>query len=63
MVAKITNCCFTISLDDYNKIKEQKRVSVIGHITSDKETYQIVTKSEQVNTLTAQGWNAILKKD
>jgi len=54
---------FTISLDDYNKIKEQQRVSVIGHITSEKENYQIVTKSEQVNTLTAQGWNAILKKD
>lgn len=54
---------FTISLDDYNKIKDQKRVAVIGHITSDKEVYQIVTKAEQVNTLTAQGWNAILKKD
>jgi len=53
---------FTISLDDYEKIKEQQRVAVIGHITSDKETYQIVTKGEQVNTLTAQGWNAILKK-
>ncbi len=54
---------FTISLEDYEKIKEQQRVAVIGHITSDKEAYQIVTKGEQVNTLTAQGWNAILKKD
>ena len=33
---------FTISLDDYEKIKEQQRVAVIGHITSDKETYQEV---------------------
>ncbi|MDF1673568.1 MAG: thiamine-phosphate kinase [Vicingaceae bacterium] len=54
---------FTISLEDYEKIKEQQRVSVIGHITSDKEAYQIVTKGEQINTLTAQGWNAILKND
>lgn len=54
---------FTISLDDYEKIKEQQRVSVIGHITSDKESYEIVTKGEQINALTAQGWNAILKKD
>lgn len=54
---------FTISLEDYEKIKDQQRVSVIGHITSDKEAYQIVTKGEQINTLTAQGWNAILKKD
>jgi thiamine-monophosphate kinase len=54
---------FTISLDDYNKIKDQKRVSVIGHITSDKGSYQFVSKSEQVHELTAQGWNSILKKD
>jgi len=54
---------FTISLDDYNKIKDQKRVSVIGHITSDKGSYQFVSKSEQVHELTAQGWDAVLKKD
>ena len=45
------------------KIKDQKRVAVIGHITSDKESYQFVSKSEQVQELTAAGWNAILKKD
>ena len=53
---------FTISLDDYEKIKDQKRVAVIGHITSDKGSYQIVDKAEQVKELTASGWNAILKK-
>ncbi len=53
---------FTISLDDFDKIKDQKRVSVIGHITSDKESYQLVSKDEQVHQLSAQGWNAILKK-
>ena len=51
---------FTISLDDYDKIKDQKRVSVIGHVTSDKESYQFVSKNEKVHKLTAQGWNAIL---
>ncbi len=54
---------FTVSLDDYNKIKDQKRVAVIGHITSEKEVYQIVTRGEQVNTLSAQGWDAILKNE
>jgi thiamine-monophosphate kinase len=54
---------FTISLDDYEKIKDQQRVSVIGHITSDKGSYQFVSKNEEVHKLTAQGWNAILKKD
>ena len=53
---------FTISLDDYDKIKDQKRVSVIGHITGDKESYQFVDKTEKMHQLTAQGWNAILKK-
>jgi thiamine-monophosphate kinase len=53
---------FTISLEDYEKIKDQKRVAVIGHITSDKGSYQLVSKSEQVHELTASGWNAILKK-
>jgi len=53
---------FTISLDDYEKIKDQKRVAVIGHITASKGAYQIVDKSEQVKELTASGWNAILKK-
>ena len=53
---------FTISLDDYEKIKDQKRVAVIGHITADKGAYQIIDKSNQVKELTASGWNAILKK-
>lgn len=52
---------FTVSLDDYNKIKDQQRVAVIGHITSEKEVYQIVNKAEQVQTLTAQGWNPLSK--
>jgi thiamine-monophosphate kinase len=54
---------FTISLDDYNKIKDQQRVSVIGHITSDKESYQFISKNEEVHQLSAQGWNAILKNN
>ncbi|MCB0401254.1 MAG: thiamine-phosphate kinase [Flavobacteriales bacterium] len=53
---------FTVSLDDYDKIKDQRRVSVIGHITSDKGIYQLVDKSEQVHAISAQGWDAILKK-
>ena len=54
---------FTISLEDYEKIKDQKRVSVIGHITADKGSYQLVDRAEKMHQLTAQGWNAILNKD
>ena len=53
---------FTISLEDYEKIKDQKRVSVIGHITADKGSYQLVDRAEKMHQLSAQGWNAILNK-
>lgn len=53
---------FTISLEDYEKIKEQKRVAIIGHITSDKGKHEFVSNGDTVHELTAQGWNAILKK-
>ncbi|MCB0408657.1 MAG: thiamine-phosphate kinase [Flavobacteriales bacterium] len=53
---------FTISLDDYDKIKDQKRVAVIGHITSTEGSYQIVDKNESVHTLAAQGWDSISKQ-
>jgi len=53
---------FTISLDDYNKIKDNKRVSVIGHITSSEGDYQIIDKNETVHKLVAQGWDSISKQ-
>lgn len=51
----------TISLDDYEKIKDQKRLSVIGHITSDEGKYEIVSNNDTVQELVAQGWNAMSK--
>ena len=54
---------FTISLDDYDKIKDQKRVTVIGHVTADKGSYQFVSKTDKIQQLSAQGWNAILNKN
>lgn len=53
---------FTISLDNYEKIKTQKRVSIIGHITANKGQHQLVSNDEMVHELTAQGWNAMLGK-
>lgn len=54
---------FTISLEDYEKIKDQKRVAIIGHITADKGKHEFVTGDNTVHQLTAQGWNAILNKE
>lgn len=53
---------FTISLDDYDKIKDQKRVTVIGHISSSEGSYQIVDKNDQVHTLAPQGWDSFTKE-
>lgn len=54
---------FTIPLEDYNKIKDQKRVTIIGHITADKGKHEFVSNGDTVHELTAQGWNAMLNKE
>lgn len=53
---------FTIDMTDYEKIKHSMEVSVIGHITNPEKGCLMVAKSGSVHELTAQGWNALLKK-
>lgn len=53
---------FTIDLGDYEKIKNQADITIIGHITPASKGRNFVTKSGTVHELTAQGWNALLKK-
>ncbi len=53
---------FTISLDDFDKIKANPNFTVIGHITDKNEGMSLVTRANQKVELTAQGWNALLKK-
>lgn len=49
---------FTIKQADYEKIKLMMDISVIGHITEPSAGCNLVTKSGNVHTITAQGWNA-----
>ena len=49
---------FTIKQSDYEKIKLQMDISVIGHITEPSAGCNLVTKSGVVHPLKAQGWNA-----
>ncbi|MET4081090.1 thiamine-monophosphate kinase [Pedobacter sp. UYP30] len=49
---------FTISQDDYKKLKNDVDVTVIGHVTDKNSGCKMVSKSDQVHELTAQGWNA-----
>ncbi|WP_028298672.1 thiamine-phosphate kinase [Olivibacter sitiensis] len=52
---------FTIKQTDYEKVKGNLDISVIGHITGESEGYQLISKSGNVHDITAQGWNAFSK--
>lgn len=49
---------FTVDPDDYDKIKNNPSISVIGHLTKPVEGFKILTKSGQMLDLTAQGWDS-----
>lgn len=49
---------FTISQKDYDKIKNNPDVSVIGHITEKDKGTKLVTRGNNEYDLLAQGWNA-----
>ena len=53
---------FTVPLDDFDKIKGNPNLTVIGHITEKDQGMALITRAEQQVELTAQGWNALLKK-
>ncbi len=49
---------FTIKQKDYDKIKGNPNLTVIGHITEEKGAYLITNANEKLK-LKAQGWNAL----
>ncbi|NLP57161.1 thiamine-phosphate kinase [Lutibacter sp. B1] len=53
---------FTISQEDFPKIKGNPHLTVIGHIIDESEGANLITRANQKIQLTAQGWNALLKK-
>ena len=52
---------FTIPQSDYDKIKGQLDISVIGYMTEAAEGAQMISKSGNLHEITAQGWNAFKK--
>jgi len=50
---------FTVSIDDYNKIKGNPHLTVIGHITEKNQGINLVNRANQEIELKAQGWNAM----
>lgn len=49
---------FTIKPEDYEKIKSQMDISVIGHATAQANVCQLITPSGNVFDLKAQGWRS-----
>ena len=54
---------FSIKQSDYEKIKDQKGISVIGHTTQESEGLHLVTRVGEQIPLKAQGWNAFSEKE
>ena len=51
---------FTISQKHYDAIKDDPDLTIIGHITDQSLGAVLVTKDENQQPLTAQGWNALI---
>ncbi|OLY90968.1 thiamine-phosphate kinase [Cnuella takakiae] len=49
---------FTVKQEDYDKIKDNAQISVVGYLTDVEEGRTIYTKGGTRHPLTAQGWNA-----
>lgn len=54
---------FTIKQEDFEKVKGNPHMSVIGHMTGKNAGVNLVTRDNTSTPLTAQGWDAFLKKE
>jgi len=52
---------FTVSINDFDKIKGNPNLTVIGHITEESQGMNLVTRANQEIALKAQGWNSFSK--
>jgi thiamine-monophosphate kinase len=50
---------FTVVLNDYEKLKDLKEITVIGHITDKNSGANLITEQGTVIPLKAQGWDAL----
>lgn len=54
---------FTVDISEHDKLKNNPDITIIGHITEVEGGMNIITRDGRQHELTAQGWNALLKKD
>lgn len=53
---------FTIPQDQYDKVKNQLDITIIGYITEQNAGCEMISKSGNVHPIKAQGWNAFSKE-
>ncbi len=53
---------FTVSISDHDKIKNDPDITIIGHITEEREGANLVTGAGTTIPLQTQGWNQLSKK-
>ena len=52
---------FTVSQEDFPKIKANPNLSIIGHIGAAKEGVHLITRGNTKVAMQAQGWNSLNK--
>ena len=54
---------FTIDQNDYDKIKANPNLTVIGHMTEESEGRHLVTRANQKVELISRGWNSMNEEE
>jgi thiamine-monophosphate kinase len=49
---------FTVNQNDYETIRQNRDISVVGYMTGPEEGAKIITKGGNTHDITSQGWNA-----
>ncbi len=52
---------FTVPIDEFDKIKGNPSLSIIGHMVEENQGMNLVTRADQEMELKAQGWNSFKK--
>ena len=50
---------FTIAQSDYDKIKNDADLTIIGYIANESDGCNLITRNEESLPLSAQGWNPL----
>ncbi len=54
---------FTIKQEDFPKVKANPHLSIIGHMTHEKEGVHLISRASTKIPLVARGWNALKNKE